>query len=248
MKLKNFFTILPLAVATVTTFAETATTEVVSSDAVVLAERKQASNFSFSTKVTRNVKQDLMQATVYSQKSGKSLPELKKSVSQNLNQVLETAKKHSAIEVQAEGISNNVNYNNKGNIEGWQAYGSVSLKSKDFDAMAEVLENLGKDVAIKSIYFSVSPEKVASLEEEMLLEVVKKFQAKAETIQKALGAKQYRLSMVNLQTPSDDGYDFGSRVYAAASEMSFSKSSEEIPLEAGKTTISISASGSVDFE
>lgn len=167
-----------------------------------------------------------------------------------MNQVLELAKKHPAIEVQAEGISNNANYNNKRNINGWQAYGSVSLKSKDFEAMAEVLENLGKDVAIQSIYFSVSPEKVASLEEEMLLEVIKKFQAKAETIQKALGAKQYRLSMVNLQTPSDGGYEYGSRMASAmyVAEQAAMGKSADMPLEAGKTTISASASGSVDFE
>lgn len=250
MKLKNFLTILPLALATVTAFAETATTEAATAGTVVSVEKKQASNFSFSTKVTRSVEQDLMQATVYSQKSGKSLPELKKSVSQNLNQVLELAKKHPAIEVQAEGISNNANYNNKRNINGWQAYGSVSLKSKDFEAMAEVLENLGKDVAIQSIYFSVSPEKVASLEEEMLLEVIKKFQAKAETIQKALGAKQYRLSMVNLQTPSDGGYEYGSCMASAmyVAEQAAMGKSADMPLEAGKTTISASASGSVDFE
>lgn len=250
MKLKNFLTILPLAVATVTAFAETATTEPATDGKPVSAEKKHASNFSFSTKVTRSVEQDLMHAMVYSQKSGKSLPELKKSVSQNLNQVLELAKKHPAIEVQAEGISNNANYNSKGNIDGWQAYGSVSLKSKDFDAMAEVLENLGKEVAIQSIYFGVSPEKVASLEEEMLLEVIKKFQDKAEIIQKALGAKKYRLSMVNLQTPSDGGYEYGTRMAGAmyAVEQAVMGKSADLPLEAGKTTISASASGSVDFE
>ncbi|MEG9499452.1 SIMPL domain-containing protein [Mannheimia indoligenes] len=251
MKLKNFLTILPLALTTVAAFAETATTEAASAGTVVSAEKKQASNFSFSTKVTRSVEQDLMQATVYSQKSGKSLPELKKSVSQNLNQVLELAKKHPAIEVQAEGISNNANYNNKGNIDGWQAYGSVSLKSKDFNAMAEVLENLSKDVAIQSIYFGVSPEKIASLEEEMLLEVIKKFQDKAKIIQKALGAKKYRLSMVNLQTPSDGGYEYGSPRMASAmyaAEQAAMGKSADMPLEAGKTTISAAASGSVDFE
>ncbi|HGO5824522.1 TPA: SIMPL domain-containing protein [Mannheimia haemolytica] len=249
MKLKNFLTILPLAVATVA-FAETVTTEAASAGTVVSTERKNASNFSFSTTVTRRVEQDLMQATVYSQKSGKSLPELKKSVSQNLNQVLELAKKYPAIEVQAEGVSNNANYTNKGNIDGWQAYGSVSLKSKNFDAMAEVLENLGKDVAIQSIYFDVSPEKIASLEEEMLLEVIKKFQDKAEIIQKALGAKKYRLSMVNLQTPSDGGYEYGTRMASAmyAVEQAAMGKEADIPLKAGKTTISASASGSVDFE
>lgn len=250
MKLKYFLTILPLTFATTAALAETVTTESASSDAIVSAEKKQASNFSFSTKVTRSVEQDLMQATVYSQKTGKSLPELKRSISQHLNPVLELAKKHPAIEVQAEGISNNVNYNNKGNIDGWQAYGSVNLKSKDFEAMAEVLENLGKDVAIQSIYFSVSPEKIASLEEEMLLEVIKKFQDKAEIIQKALGAKKYRLSMVNLQTPSDGGYEYNTRMASAmyATEQAAMGKSADMPLEAGKTTISASASGSVDFE
>ncbi|HGO5815323.1 TPA: SIMPL domain-containing protein [Mannheimia haemolytica] len=239
MKLKNFLTILPLAVATAVTSAETNTTE----------HKDKPASFNFSTEVSRSVEKDVMQASVYSQKSGKSLPELKKFVSENLNHVLAEAKKYPSIEVQAEGVTNNVNYNNKGNIDGWDTTGSIHLKSKDFDAMAAVLENLGKDVAIRYIDFSVSPEKMASLEDEMTLEIISKFQHKADVIQKALGAKKYKLSNINIQTPNDGGRQYyeGRAMYASEA-MVQSKSMPDIPLEAGKTTISASASGSVDFE
>lgn len=239
MKLKNFLTILPLAVATAVTSAETHTVE----------HKDQPASFNFSTEVSRTVEKDVMQANVYSQKSGKSLPELKKFVSENLNRVLAEAKKHPSIEVQAEGVTNHVNYNNKGNIDGWDTSGSIQLKSKDFDAMAAVLENLGKDVAIRYIDFSVSPEKMASLEDEMTLEIISKFQHKADVIQKALGAKTYKLVNINIQTPNDgDRPYYEHRAMYAAASMVQSKSMDEIPLEAGKTTISATASGSVEFE
>lgn len=240
MKLKNFLTILPLAVATAVTSAETNTVE----------HKDKPASFNFSTEVSRTVEKDVMQASVYSQKSGKSLPELKKFVSENLNRVLAEAKKYPSIEVQAEGVTNHVNYNNKGNIEGWDTTGSIYLKSKDFDAMAAVLENLGKDVAIRYIDFSVSPEKMASLEDEMTLEIISKFQHKADVIQKALGARKYKLSNINIQTPNGGGRQFYEHraMYDVASSMVQSKAMGEIPLEAGKTTISASASGSVEFE
>ncbi|HDV7284281.1 TPA: SIMPL domain-containing protein [Mannheimia haemolytica] len=239
MKLKNFLTILPLAVATAVTSAETNTVE----------HKDKPASFNFSTEVSRTVEKDVMQASVYSQKSGKSLPELKKFVSENLNRVLVEAKKHPSIEVQAEGVTNHVNYNNKGNIDGWDTSGSIQLKSKDFDAMAAVLENLGKDVAIRYIDFSVSPEKMASLEDEMTLEIISKFQHKADVIQKALGAKTYKLVNINIQTPNDGGRPYYEhRAMYAVSSMAQSKSMDEIPLEAGKTTISATASGSVEFE
>lgn len=243
MKLKNFFTILPLVVATSTAFAEN----------IANTEKDKASTFHFSAQVNRTIEQDLMHANVYSRKNGKSLADLKKAVSLNLNQVLAEAKKYPSIEVQAEGISNSVNYDDKGKVNGWLATGSISLKSKDFEAMAAVLDNLGKDVAIRHVYFSVSPEKIASLEDEMTLEIIQKFQHKADLIQKALGAKTYKLSNMSINTPNDGDYGrsrYFDSAYRAAPIMAAESQSkmEEMPLEAGKTTISASASGYIEFE
>lgn len=234
MKLQNFLTILPLAIATMTASAET-------------AETTKGSTFHFATEVSRTVEKDVMQANVYSLKSGKSLTELKKVVSTNLNQVLEIAKKYPSIELQTEGVSHYAHYNEKGNIDGWEASGSISLKSKDFEAIATVLENLGKDVAIRHIDFSVSPEKLASLEDEMTLEIIQKFQHKADVIQKGLGAKSYKLKDIHIQTPNNGASQTYPVMYAAKMARS-ADAMEQMPLEAGKATISASASGSVIFE
>lgn len=237
MNLKKYLAIFPLAIANLTASATETDTA------------KTGSSFHFSTQVSRTVEKDLMQAEVYSRKSGKNLTELKKAVSANLNKVLEQAKTLPSIDVSADGISNYADYDNKGKVVGWVAEGRISLKGKDFDAIAKVLENLGDQVAINHIDFSVSPEKMASLEDEMTLEIIKQFQHKAELIQKSLNAKKYTLSDVHLHTPNSEGRQPMPRMYAGAvMKMAADMPQETMPMEAGKATISATASGKVSFE
>lgn len=236
MKLQKYLAILPLAAATFGASAEPAN------------ENGKGSVFHFSTQVSRSVEKDLMQVEVYSRKSGKNLAELKKYISTNLNKVLEDAKKQPEIEISADGVSNFADYDNKGKVIGWVAEGRISLKSKNFDAIAKVLENLGEQVAIDYINFSVSPEKMASLEDEMTLEIIKQFQHKAELIQKGLNAKKYVLTDIHLNTPNE-GSQVMPRMYAASAKMAaLSSEADALPLEAGKATVSANASGKVTFE
>lgn len=240
MKFSHFFAILPLALGSLTAAAETNT---------VNEAKDNSSVFHFSTQVSRSVDKDLMEATLYSRKTGKSLPPLKKQVADSLNSVVESAKKYPVIEVQADGINNYVNYNNKGKVDGWVTEGYVHLKSKDFEAMANVIENLGEEVAIANISFSISPEKAAELEDELTLEIVKQFQHKAALIQKELGAQNYVLSDIHLQTPNGRDHYAEPRQYMMAEAVGMSaKSAPEIPLVAGKATLSAQASGKVTFK
>lgn len=235
MNLKHLFILLPFTTASMIASAE------------VLNETNQPTTFQFSTEVSRTVEKDLMDVSLYSRKSGKSLASLKNEVSANLNKVLEVAKQYPEIEVQADGISNRVNYNEKGKVDGWIAEGYINLKSKNFAALEKVLENLGNQVAINNIGFSVSPESLKNLEDELTLDVIKQFQHKAEVVQKGLSAKSYQLLDVQLNTPNG----FGGR-YEIRPMMAMAKSADfsaaEMPLEAGKETISATASGKVKFE
>lgn len=206
--------------------------------------QSKGSSFHFSTQVSRMVEKDLMMAEVYSRKSGKKLPDLKKAVSANLNKVIELAKQSNDIEIYADGITNYADYDQKGKVIGWVAEGRVRLSGKNFDAIANVLENLGEDVAIANVDFSVSREKSASLEDEMTVEIINQFQRKATVIQKALKAEKYTLSDVQLHTPNGDAPRYETRMYAAAMK----SADNALPLEAGKQTITATASGKVVFE
>lgn len=233
MNLKKFFIILPFVGASLATSAE------------VLTDVNQATMFQFSAEASRTVEKDLMDVSLYSRKSGKSLVNLKNDVSVNLNKVLAAVKQYPEIEVKADGISNRVNYNEKGKVDGWIAEGYINLKSKNFLSIEKVLEGLSNQVAINDIRFSVSPETMKVLEDELTLEVIKRFKYKAEVVQKSLNAKGYQLVDVQLNTLNSEG------TYGVRPMMAMDKSanySEEMPLEAGKEIISATASGKVKFE
>ena len=234
MNLKKFWVLLPIMGASLTASAQEATA-------------LNQTVFQFSTEVSRTVEKDLMDVSLYSRKSGKSLANLKNEVSSNLNKVLEVAKQYPDIEVQADGISNRVNYNEKGKVDGWIAEGYINLKSKNFAAMEKVLEALGNHVAINNISFSVSPESLKALEDALTLDVIKQFQHKAEVVQKGLNAKSYQLLDVQLNTPNGMESHYGIRPMMAMAKMA-GPAADEMPLEAGKETISATASGKVKFE
>ncbi|MDQ6568733.1 MAG: SIMPL domain-containing protein, partial [Haemophilus parahaemolyticus] len=145
-----------------------------------------------------------------------------------------------------DGISNRVNYNEKGKVDGWIAEGYIHLKSKNFSSIEKVLEGLSNQVAINDIRFSVSPETMKVLEDELTLEVIKRFKHKAEVVQKGLNAKGYQLVDVQLNTLNSEGTYYGVRPMMAMAKSA--NYSEEMPLEAGKETISATASGKVKFE
>lgn len=211
------------------------------------APHEKGSTFQFSTQVSRTVEKDLMTAEVFSRKAGKKLPELKKAVSANLNKVLEQAKQNADIELIAEGISNYADYDQKGKVIGWVAEGRVRLISKNFDAIANILDHLDEEIAINAVHFSVSPEKISALEDEMTLEIIKQFQHKAEIIQKGLNAPIYTLTEIQLNTPNGHMPHYETMMYTM-NTAKMAIDDKKLPLEAGRQLIIATASGKVVFK
>lgn len=233
MKFKQMLLLLPFVLSALSANAET------------IAQSKGAT-FHFSTQVSRTVEKDVIEVSLFSRQSGKHLAQLKKQISTNLNSVIDTIKKESGIDVES-GFSHTADYDNKGKVIGWVATGHLYLESKNIEAVAKILDNLGSEVAIGDISFKVSPEKMRTLEDEMTLDILKQFQHKAALLQKGLNASQYRLSDVQLNTPNGATVQhYEPRMYMA--EAVSAKSAETVPLEAGKQTITATASGKVIFE
>lgn len=206
-------------------------------------EANQGTTVTLTATVNREVDKDVMEAVLFSRQTGKSLPALRNQVSKALNPVLEQAKKLPQIEVQSNGVSSNPNYNDKGKLDGWLAEGRIQLKSKDFEAMATILENLGENVALESVYFGVSPEKIASVEDEMTLELLTQLQHKASVVQKGLQAKGFAMQDVNFSSQNQPAY-----YEARAVSLKAAYADNQMPLESGKATISSSATGKVKFD
>ncbi len=236
MKLQKYLLILPLMLTSVSSFAQETT----------VSNNQYTSTVHFSTQVHHSIDKDLMLASVYSRQTGKSLAQLRERVSKNLNEVLALAKKYPSIEVEATGIQNYPHYE-KDKVKGWEAQGTIEFKSKDFKAMEKLLSSLGEDIALNSIYFSVSPEKMEKLEDELTQEMIQKLQHKAEIVKKALKANEYVLDDVKLGHLNDRTYY---QPYMA--EMSYgaksSPQANKLPIEPGKETVEIQVSATAKFK
>lgn len=209
-------------------------------------EKINGSSFHISTQIQRTVEKDLILVELYTRASGKSLNELKKTIAVNLNKVIEQLKTQPSIEFSLQNIRNYPDYDTKGKMTGWVAEGSIHLKSQETEAVAKILDNLGNKVAIRYLDFGISPEKMTALEDEMTQELIKQFQYKARLISKTLNAAQYKLHNVRLSLPNTahSASPIQTRMYSAANN----HLTETIPLEAGKTTLSATASGEIIFE
>lgn len=210
-------------------------------------EKINGSTFQISTQVHRSVEKDIIRAELYTRTSGKSLNELKKTLSINLNKAIEQLKTQPTIEFSLQNIKNYPDYDNKGKMTGWVSEGSISLKSKDPDAIAKVLDNLSDKIAIRYLDFSISAEKMAKLEDEMIQELIQNLQQKATLISAALNTKKYTLHKVQLSLPNNvlTSSPIQARMYSAINN---DTSRESIPLDAGKMYLSATASGEIIFE
>ena len=159
--------------------------------------------------------------------------------------MVEAAKKETGIQIATNGVSHYPEYNSKGKVTGWVAEGRVMLEGKNFEAIANVLENLGDDIAINYIQFTVSPEKQAQFEDELTREAVQQLQHKSDIIQQQLKAKRYVLSDIKLTTPNGH-YD--EPMMARSYMLESAKSAKvDMPLEADKARLQAVASGQVTF-
>lgn len=213
----------------------------------IIVSEHNGSTFHFSTQIQRTVEKDVVRAELYSRQSGKSLSELSKGVNSNLNTLIKQLKSQPEIEFSLQNIRHYADYDNKGKMTGWVAEGSISVKSQNTEAIAKILDNLGESIAIRYIDFSISPEKMTALEEEMLQELIQQFQHRAALLSKTLNASKYKLHNVHLNLPNTphSASPIQTRMYSAANNDNFQAG---IMLEAGKITLSATASGEVIFE
>lgn len=237
MKLQKYLLILPLMVTAVGSFAQE----------ITMKNDEYKSSFYFSTEVRRIVDKDLMLASVYSRKIGKSLSLLRAVVSNNLNEVLELAKQYPSIDVEATGIQNYPHYK-KDKVKGWEVQGTIEFRSKDFKAMEKLLASLGENIALNSVYFSVSSEKWADLEDELTVEMIQKLQHKAEVIKKTINANEYVLDNVKLGNLNDRSYYPRMAAMTYGATKSPLQEEMRLPIEPGKETIVTQVSGTAKFK
>lgn len=193
------------------------------------------------------VQQDLLSIAMSTSAGGSDANAVQAQLKQALDTALTQAKQAAApgqMEVRTGNFSLYPRYNKDGKMNGWQGSTELVLEGKDF---ARITTTAGKiqTLTLANVSFALSREQRAKVEGEAQAQAIERFKAKAVEVAKGFGFGGYTLREVSINA-NDQGYPPRPRVMAmqAKSEMA----DAAVPVEAGKSTVLVTVSGSVQMK
>lgn len=177
-------------------------------------------------------------------------------VQAQLRQVLDAAlaearkaAKPKALDVQTGMFALNPRYTNPANrssaptIAGWSGRAELLIEGRDLPAVAQLVGRLST-LNVARVGFSLSREARERVEEEATQQAIARFRSRAEAYSRQFGFGSYQIREVQV------GLQDAPVMMARAPMMRATAapaSDESLPVEAGKTTVSVTVSGSVQM-
>ena len=134
-------------------------------------------------------------------------------------------------------------YSRDGKINGWQGTTEMILEGRDFAKISSVAGKI-QTLTVGNVAFSLSRDQRSKVETEAQHLAIDRFRSKAADIAKNFGMASYSLREVTVSA-GDQGYTPRPRM--AEMSMKMSSADAAVPVEAGKTTVSVTVNGSVQL-
>ncbi len=200
-----------------------------------------------SSSGTVEVQQDLLTLTLSVTKEGSDAAQVQAQLRQATESALAEAKKAAsagAMEVRTGAFGLQPRYGRDGKINGWQGSSELVLEGRDF---ARIGTTAGKiqTLTISNAGFSLSRELRAKAEAEAQGLAIERFKTKATDIARGFGFAAYALREVSINA-NDQG--FFPRQGAMAMALKSSMADAPVPMEAGKSAVVVSVSGTVQLK
>lgn len=136
-------------------------------------------------------------------------------------------------------------YGNDSKISGWQGSTELVLEGRDFARISALAGRL-QTLTLGSISFSLSREQRQKVEADVQTQAIERFKAKAADIARGFGFAGYSLREVSVSS-ADQGVS-AVRPRAMALEARASLADAPVPVEAGKASVTVTVSGSVQLK
>ncbi|OVZ61213.1 hypothetical protein CDO44_06100 [Pigmentiphaga sp. NML080357] len=197
---------------------------------------------SLSAGATSEVAQDKVTITLANEIEGNDQAKLSQQLNQLLEATLAEAKRNTAVTARSGNYNVWANTDRNGRITSWRGRAELILESKDFVAASKLAGELSKQMAVSNVAFSLSREAREAEEQRLLADAAKAFGTRASQAAKAFGFSGYTVKQLDLSgsgtvTPMP-------RAYAMAAPAMEAKAAD-LPLEGGKSTVTVSVRGTV---
>ena len=192
------------------------------------------------------VQQDLLSISMSTTRDGTDASTVQTQLKQALDTALTQAKQAvlpGQLDVRTGNFSLYPRYGKDGKINGWQGSTELVLEGRDF---ARITTTAGKiqSLTLANVSFALSREQRAKVEGEAQTLAIERFKTKALDIAKGFGFTGYTLREVSINA-NDQGYVNRPRLMAMQAKSDMAESA--VPTEAGKSTVLVNVSGSVQM-
>lgn len=193
------------------------------------------------------VQQDLLTISMSTIREGADATVVQTQLKTALDSALNEAKKAvqpGQVDVRTGNFSLYPRYGRDGKITAWQGTTELVLEGRDF---AKISATAGKiqTLTLGQVSFGLSREQRLKVEGDAQNQAIERFKARAADIAKSFGFAAYTLREVAVNT-GDQGYVPRPRVMAMEAKSSMSDAA--VPVEAGKATVTVTVSGSVQLK
>lgn len=193
------------------------------------------------------VGQDLLSITLNTTREGADANAVQTQLKTALDAALGEAKKSAQpgqMDVRTGNFSLYPRYGRDGKSIGWQGSTELVLEGRDF---ARISSTAGKiqTLTLANVSFGLSREQRAKVEGEAQSMAIERFKARATEIARCFGLSGYTLREVNV---SADDQGFAPRPRVLAMQAKAMVADAPVSVEAGKTTVLVTVSGSVQLK
>jgi len=193
--------------------------------------------------VTREIPNDLMNASLYAEISDPSAARVADQVNRITAEALKIAGEFKTVRARSGASQTYPVYDRQQKLTGWRGRSEIRLESKDTQATAALIGKLQSTMQLGGVSFSVSPELRRQAENELINDAVAAFRARADIAAKAIGGRSFKIRRIGINT---GGFAPGPRPVA----MARAAPAEVAPptFEAGTSMVQVGVNGTVEVE
>lgn len=186
------------------------------------------------------VPQDTVRVSLVTELSADSQTDVAQALNKVLDSVMKDAKAQSVVQVRSGAYRIWPITDRETKVTQWWGHGEIILTSTDVAAAAELAGKLDDRMPIGGMTFSVSPERRAEAEQNLLDQAVDAFKARAQALTQALGFDSFAYRTIEL---GGDGGQVSPMPRMMMSAMAADKVAA--PMEVGTETITVSVHGTI---
>jgi len=190
----------------------------------------------------REVPNDTLNASLYAEMNDPDPAALANAINRAANNALRLAKDYKSVRVHS---GNNQTYPvyGKGNVlQGWRGRAEIRLESKDFEAASALIGKLQSGLQLGNLNFSVSSEARRKAEDELTLEAIAAFRARAEIVRGALAGRSYKIRRLNL----NGGHSIPPPRFAMGRAMAAAPAVAPPDFESGVSLVTLTVAGVIE--